>query len=505
VAAYVAGLQAMRDGSGEAATRSLEAAVLLDPALAAAHLRLAFAEIGPKPAEAREHYRQAADLRALLTERDRALFDALEPLVLGQPSDFAGCARRLAEVIGRYPRDAELAFYHAMVLVEDMRAGVAELDRALELDPRFALAWWVKAQRLAYLGEIDAALGALERCLEVSPRANECRENRVWIDQERGECARVEADARAMAAASPDSPAPYHLLAGALAALGRPQEAVREALRQKHERLPGAARREAELGDGVLLGLLMGDFQGAERDARALAELVAPRAAAEDHARPARWLVELYLETGRPKEAAAVADDFLRRRDMWEQSPRAEDFAMARDPSAVMLRALERAGALSREDFEARREAWLRAWEARAAPGTRGYLWIHNHAAAVETADDARVALAALPRYAPLPRFRPLTPADAWIGATYWLGGRRDEALPALRRAARSCLALDHPVAHTKAHLFLGQALEAEGDTAGACAAFAVVRDRWGRSNPRPAAAAAAEERLRALGCGSGR
>lgn len=500
VAAFVAGLQAMRDGSGAAAAVRFQEALDKDPDLAVAHLRLAFSKISSRPVEARAHHRRAAELRHLLGDRDQALLDAIDPLILRQPADFAEGSRRLAAALARYPGDAELALYHAMAL-GDLRQAVVALDGALALDPRFALALWMKAQRLAYLGEIEQALAAIARCLEVSPRANECRELRVWIDQEGGQCARVAEDARAMAAVSAESADAWRYLAGALAASGSARESVEEALRKHRDRLPEAERREAELWDGARVSLLYGDFEGAEQTARELASLVAPRAVAADHARPMRLLVELYLETSRVADAADVAGDYLKRRDAWEQDARAEDFAMAKDPTAFMLLAQRRAGRLSQREFEDRRDEWLRGWESRAVASARNYLWLHHYAAVVETPEDARAALLSLPRFTPQPRFRPFTPADAWVGATYWLGDRREEALPVLRRAAGACLVLEHPVAQTRAQLMLGLALEAAGEREGACAALGVVRDRWGRAKPRSVSAGVAEARMRGMGC----
>jgi len=120
----------------------------------------------------------------------------------------------------------------------------------------------------------------------------------------------------------------------------------------------------------------------------------------------------------------------------------------------------------------------------------------------VVTAEDAKDALTALPAYAPLPPYRPATMADAAVGLTFFLAGRTDDALRWLERAARTCRVLDLPVEHTRAHYWLGMAREASGDKEGACAAYRVVRDRWGKAKPRSITAEKAAERLRALSCG---
>ncbi len=52
-----------------------------------------------------------------------------------------------------------------------------------------------------------------------------------------------------------------------------------------------------------------------------------------------------------------------------------------------------------------------------------------------------------------------------------------------------------------RASYFLGQALEQKRDTAGACAAYKVVLDRWGNAKPRSVTADKVKERVKALGC----
>ncbi|HSO00849.1 MAG TPA: hypothetical protein VLS89_21305 [Candidatus Nanopelagicales bacterium] len=63
-----------------------------------------------------------------------------------------------------------------------------------------------------------------------------------------------------------------------------------------------------------------------------------------------------------------------------------------------------------------------------------------GHAALVDSAADAREALAALPGFEPLPPYRPETLVDAAVGRTFLLAGRGDEAIRwlALRAAAAS-------------------------------------------------------------------
>ena len=108
----------------------------------------------------------------------------------------------------------------------------------------------------------------------------------------------------------------------------------------------------------------------------------------------------------------------------------------------------------------------MRRWSAKASPFYQRYLWIHGFAETVDTEADAREALQALP-VGPLPPFAPRTMAEASVGRAYLLAGRPDEALPWLARAAKSDAApSSHPVAHTRAQLWLGLAREAAHDKA---------------------------------------
>ncbi len=70
-----------------------------------------------------------------------------------------------------------------------------------------------------------------------------------------------------------------------------------------------------------------------------------------------------------------------------------------------------------------------------------------------------------------------------------------------LERATRACRALFFPIEHTQAHYWLGRVREEKNDTAGACAAYRVVLDRWGQARPRSVTADRARERARALSC----
>jgi serine/threonine-protein kinase len=128
-------------------------------------------------------------------------------------------------------------------------------------------------------------------------------------------------------------------------------------------------------------------------------------------------------------------------------------------------------------------------------------LWIHLYASSVDSADDARAAMAALPRFQPLPPYKPQVPADAYIGKALFLGGRTEEAMPYLERGAKACYAMRFPIVHTQAQYWLARARESKGDVAGACAAYDKVIERWGAAKPRSLTAEKSRDRQRELGC----
>src|SRR5205823_6022746 len=91
-------------------------------------------------------------------------------------------------------------------------------------------------------------------------------------------------------------------------------------------------------------------------------------------------------------------------------------------------------------------------------------------------------------------------PAQAHLGHALALAGR-EGGVAELETATRHCAALWEPFVHTRAHAWLGEALKAKGDRAGACAAYAVVLARWGSAKPPSVTAQKARSRAAALGC----
>jgi serine/threonine-protein kinase len=483
----------------------MERATAIDPSLAAAHLQAAVDATEYELDDAgRAHLRRAMELRAQLRERDQLLLDAIEPVLLRQPADWAEAGRRLVAATDRFPGDAQLWYERAEFAQESDGPEVSTryAARAIELDPRYAQAMSLQGQDLAYLGRFTEAREVLARGAAIAPSFVTCASELGRVLEQEGACEEEEALARQLVTASAEQVVAQGLMAAALAARGRPETAVHEALKLKWAAEPPAERQRTEQEDTLSLALLSGDFVAAERDARALEAAVEPSRREIEHGHVARLLAQIYTETGRIAEAGRVAELFLGRRDGWERDPRSEDFAMAADATPELLAAALRAAKITRADLVAERAEWLKVWERKTPPAYRRYLWAHAFAATVDTPEEAQAALAALPGYEPLPAYHPRTLAEAALGHTFLLGGHPDDALRWLERAAKTCRVLEQPVEHTRAHLWLGMAREATGNKEGACAAYRVVRDRWGKARPLSVTAEKAAVRLRALGCG---
>jgi serine/threonine-protein kinase len=490
-AAYLAGVQGIRDASLFAAATNLERAAALDPTLAAAHLKLAWLyAVQGNSAAARVEGARATELAASLGARDRALLDAISPLVVGQPPDAAEADRRLTAVSAESRGDAELAFVLGRVRqrLGDSDGAQAALDRALADDPRFAAVDWARAVDAEDRGDVDAAIAEYTRCLEASSSAASCLAARGAIAAQRGDCAGVEADARRLLGVEPGGWRAYESLARALVARGRPLETVREALKREWLLLPDAQRARREQLDDARLAVLSGDFVGAEARMHDLEKLGAAPSDDTSRVDTATFLVALYDEEGDARRAGAVAHEELTTRATVPGAP-------------TLLAAAARAGVLAPSDLEARRDAWIERARDGASSRRPGDLWLRAYAAPAETADEAKVAEAALASFLPPPLARDLEPVDALYGKVLLLAGRIEDALPHLRAAAATCLAFDDPFVQTRASSDLGRALEARGDKAGACDAYATVLARWGHATPRSLTATAAAARSRALGC----
>ncbi len=451
--------------------------------------------------KARDDFRQASAQRDRLSPRDQAWLDALEPIFQRQPADYAESIERFQRALVRFPDDVDLMTSMALLqLGVEAPKNLDTIHRALAIDPKGAELWAYDGWYHAYAGDFDGAREAFAHCLKQAPGATKCLQMRIILESQEGQCASVEADARQWLAIDNESGA-YLALAEALLAQRRPIESVREALRDAESAQQGGDfnRRSSAIGLAKL-EVLRGDFAAA---ARALEEA---RAAADgsrfeaDHAVLVDQLVQIYGEAGQSADARRVAQDFLARRDAWEPDPVTDDWALDRDPTGPAERALVHAGAQKAADAWQHVEARATWWYARVLPSWRPYVWADLHARAADDDESGARAVTALEERT-IPPFNPLVPADARAGIAFALAGRAHQAASYLERAVRACDAVARPIEHVRAAYYLGQVREKDGDTRGACEAYAGVTERWKDAKPRSVTYEKAWARSLALRC----
>ncbi len=425
--AYHAAIQDERDGAEDAALIELDRAVKLDPDLAAAHLRLAMRLAFIEAQNARTHFARAVATRDRLTARDGELLDAMRPVFQQDPSNVQAWADNVAALAERYPGDAELALEAARAkdALGDFRGSARASARASAIDPRFALALASLAQEQAYLGELDPARQTISKCLSVSASASWC----IWVgefmDGLDGRCAANEKSARDRIALDPTIPDGYKALAFSLAALDRPESAVREATDQAVLRTAeGFPRQRLSFNMAIRIDVMHGRFQDAVARSDALRTLLAARSDVGDHAMPAWIAADLELELGHDARAATIAKDFLDRKDVWQIDPVPNDYALANDLTPRLLAVRRHTGAISEADYDVAMRAWRSKWEGALRGSWRPYLWVYGYAAVAETPEDGKKAVDALRDLGPIPPF--LVDGDvpeASVGRALWLGG----------------------------------------------------------------------------------
>jgi tetratricopeptide (TPR) repeat protein len=488
-------MQGFRDGNWGYVDEHLQRAATLDPAMAAAQLRLAIVRRGIYPTEARVTFARALLGRGSLSERDQVLLAAFEPLFNRDPPNLAEWQARLRAATERYPGDAELFGLLSFALSQDPDEALRAARRSVEIDPQYADGWQAVGESMLQLGKTDEALVALDRCITLSPATADCRGQRGDVLGMQGRCVEMEDDLR-HAVASSKSGVWHNGRAAALFALGKPPEAVLEVFRNKWAQLPADGRAVTELRDRARLDIALGRFRSAEAEIAELKRLISADSDAMLHIEQSLRLVAIYSETNRPREAAAVADDYLKRNEVWIGSGEFDGAPMS------MLWAMLRGGRVNREGFAQKRDEWI-ASQQQARGSMKGTAALGTYSLGLQTPDEAREALRLFPQVKPPPVtwYKDPPAMAAAFGRLYVLAGQPRQALPYLRETVNGCDTLRSPIEHTRSAWFLGQALEATGDTAGACAAYAQVLRRWGDASPPSLTATRARERSRALRC----
>lgn len=504
VVEYRAGIDAIREASLERARLHLEAATTQEPTFAAAHLRLAiWTDTIMTAADCRAHFQAAQHSANTLDERDRELLNAIEPGYASEPPDLVEAQRRLAAIAQRRPHDAELLLLG--IGVSGGKTRPEDYAHVLELDPKFAYAWWAKANAFYRVNDLPASRTALDSCAGAAPRSTLCRLLRARVDSRDGRCADVESGAREIVALENGGEFGYAHLANALTARGADRAAVEQVIASRAAGVVNeSARKRTLMLDRAALAAAYGDFVGAEKELKELAELVRDEPFAQDHLRGVNLLVDVLDERGDVAAAGRIADEFLRRRAGF----RSVAFRPNDDPVPVFLAAAVRAKVRTPESAATARDAWSAEWQKKLGGATEE-LWLQEWARPAQTPAELAVAAAHMPAGAASSVILPAPPG--WVsnqGFTNYHGARVQlaaghvaAAVTTLGSVAHHCAVLVDAVTHRRASLWLGKAHEALGETAPACAAYRSVVDVWGNARPRSVSAEAAKARLRALSC----
>jgi len=487
--AYRGGFQQFRDDMFFEAVSTWEHATELDPAFAAAHLRLAiFKRYFHNPDEARHSYAIAVTNREQLDDRDRAILQAVEPIVARDPYDYAETQRRMLAAVARYPRDVELLYYLGLTYSE-----LGQHDRILPLvdqmqaiDPTAPAVWGWRAVTLMYLGDLRGAREAAIECKRLAPMQSGCAFELTKILNDMGSCSELETVLRGWKVASPDNPKPPRDLARLMISLGRPVDAVRDMYAQARQLTPEAGRADLDGDVRRDIAFYSGDLTALEQVAREWLEPWNPHAA--------EVLIDVLEEAGRGDDARAVAEKHFAIGDAGFVPKGTSDMDLYNDRTGFMLATLARHGGITHDELVRRRDAWVRDLKSRIGGAFALGIWAQAYAHAVRTPEEAAEAVAVAPaQQAPFYWF---TATYGAIGRTFVLGGRAKDALPYLERATGRCFDRD-----PRDYYYLGLAQEATGDAKAACASYAQLIARWHDAKPRSLTLEQARAHASALHC----
>jgi serine/threonine protein kinase/tetratricopeptide (TPR) repeat protein len=497
--AYVDAMRLWHDGATAKVQETLVHATELDPTFAAAHLQLAVLTLAEDPQAAQEHYQNAYEHRYLLLPRDSVFLEANEPYIRAKP-DLPEWETRLWSAARLYPRDADIQFYLGRARERQGQDDTARVayENAVRIDDRHVPALAQLASVLRSLGDEKKAIATTDKCLEASRIAAQCLATRVQIWSDLSECHRMREEAEQWRLLEPQSPRAYSMFARALHADGGKRPGVEEALARRWSLLPAPARARAEAWDRMYLAIVDGDLVHAEQLAKDFDAALPKSADRYDHAEPAGMRARILGELDRPKEAAAVAKDYLDKMEAWAP------YLLAPDGSIGFWELLYRGGVITRAQLDDERASWREKERKRVASEHHGpyggwIAWNLAWGSLVETREEAFEAIAHLPRDEPMPiGTRRGIGLDFNLGKVYALAGRADDAIPPLQRVTGTCLTLDNTLFVVRARYYLGLAYEAKNEIALAKSAYERTLATWPKSSGSRTLKRA-EDRLKAL------
>jgi serine/threonine protein kinase len=477
---FSTGMTEFREGSLAEASSHFEKACSLDMNFAAAHLWAAVVSHEPDT-NMREHLQTAVKLRSVLSAEDRKILNAIEPWS-NAPTDWTESERRLKTALEREPNNPLWPFILGWVRQrkKDHVGATKAFEQAISIDPWFGPPQVGNAEVALMAGDETAFERALQRCLDDVPSSTACIRLSAYRASARGDCEDAERATRKLIGLGPESSIWYRLLANIRFAISSDPAEARELLGLAAARLPQEARRTASIEFAADLAVLEGEFDVAERFVRDWEREVAASPEEWEHMRASRAGWYLALELGKKQEAAASAENYLRRHTSWSTN----DLEISTGIFPIGVRYLS--GAIGRSVFRAEREKWRAAEQSRAR--VRGeasnlpFVWFIAYAQTAKDAEDAREALAARGAYEPLylPMERGVGLEEPY-GRVYKLAGQSSHARASFEVAAASCEAVNFPFQQTWAMSELAETLEADGQYEAACRSYRRVILRWGR------------------------
>ena len=351
-------------------------------------------------------------------------------------------------------------------------------------------------------GANEEARKLVQGCVDANPRATECLEELLSIDMVEGKCADVEQLSHRFIATTPDDVWGYIDLFESEVAEGMPRASLDTTLARLLAHVPETYRKWAQIRYPWLLAMWSGNFVRAEELLTEEGALAVHEGDLEDELYVERDRAALALEVGSTARAGRAAEAYLEKKQASPPPRSPSRDTLARDATPRELIILRRAGRLSAEAAESKRDAWLAEWTARMTPEAAPSLWVEGYARAAETRADAENALVHAPPGISRLLAGDLLESDA-IGRVYLLAGKATDAIPFLERAANACSIRRNPFAIPRARYFLGLAREQTSDVAGACQAYQKVLAIWGSAKPRSVTAELARARVAALHCGN--
>ncbi len=498
--------EAMRQlsfGRGSAPSTLLDAAIEADPEFASAYLQRAFVSFrlaGSLDGASRRAYTAALEHKARLGARDVELLDAIGPSFV-DPPDWQESGKRLEAMLARRPGDAQAweALGDLKFKASDLEASEAAFEREQAVDPNAYGSYFMRGHIRSSRGDLDGARKIFSECVDRIPATIDCRAAITSIHRLLGDCVAADRVAREIALLAPDQSLSYKLRAECAAALDAPDDAVTELLGQKRSHLPEARRAAEKSNDDYLLAMRHGDFTAAVAalDAR---ERAADDPKLEDLGEWTMQRVHVLWEMGERTKSGDVALAFLNR-----MTAHVVPEQPGQDPTGSLLAFAYASKRMTDVEYVKRRDAWIAGWRARL--GERNwrndgiYVWLDAYASTTDpSAEQAREAFDALPTFGVYDarhvdasvRF-----LDPEVGALFLAVGKLDEANLLLGEAMRWCKLV--PYVH--AFYLYGETRARMGDTAGACAAFASVEQRWGHAKPRSTTLEAARAAMKKYQC----